>query len=97
MNKPLPHSVAPGNGRVLRQSAIAFGVGGIMQDVDYMCSANRLRIVDPGVLHAEIFLQLPGAFVGDELHVILAAELQTSGGTSLDACRFQPLADSVRA
>ena len=61
-----------------------------------MGSANRLRIVDTGILHAEIFLQLAGTLIGDELHVIFAAKLQTPGGTRLDACRFQPLANPVR-
>ncbi len=68
-----------------------------MQNVDDVGSADRLRIVDAGVLPAEIVAQLFGALFGDELHVVFAAELQTAGGTRLDAGGFQAFAYAVGA
>src|SRR5450759_2375239 len=62
-----------------------------------MRSANGLRIVNAGVLPAEMFLQLFSALLGDEFHVVFAAELQAARGTRLDAGGFQALADAVGA
>src|SRR6266403_772870 len=56
--QPLPHCVRPGDLRIFRQVTVAFGIGRVVEYVDYMRPANRLRIVDAGVLPAEIIAQL---------------------------------------
>src|SRR6267378_7726537 len=95
--KPLPHSVSPRDLRILRQVTVAFGISCIVEHVDHMRSAYRLRIVDAGVLPAEIVAQLLRALLGDEFHVDFGAELETAGRTCLDARGFETLADAVGA
>src|ERR1035441_3647538 len=95
--EPLPHRVAPRDLGIAWQTPVALGIGGIVEYVDHMGSADELRIVDAGVLPAEIFLQLLNALPGDEFHVVFCAELETTGGTCLDACGFETLADAVGA
>src|SRR5437870_3657700 len=97
LSQPLPDGVAPGNLRVLGQSPVEFRPGGIMQHVNHVCAADGLRIVNAGVLISEVFAELLGALLGDELHVFLAAELQAARGTRLDASRLQPLAHTIGA
>src|SRR5208282_2910693 len=62
-----------------------------------MGPADGLWIVHAGVLPAEIFLQLLSALLGNEFHVVFAAELQAASWTRLDAGGFEPLADTVGA
>src|SRR6266404_5111813 len=95
--KPLPHRVSPGDLWIFRKVTVALGIGGVVEHVDNMRSAYRLRIVDAGVLPAEIVAQLFGALLGDEFHVDFGAELETAGRTCLDACRFETLANAVGA
>ena len=66
-----------------------------MQHINYVRAAHRLRIVHARVLKAEIFAELIRALVRDEAHVLLAAKFQAAGRTSLDARRFQTLADAI--
>ncbi len=68
-----------------------------MQHIDHVGSAYGLRIVDAGVLPAEIVAQLLRAFLGDEFHVDLGAELEAAGRAGLDACRFETLPNAVGA
>ena len=68
-----------------------------MQNINHVRSANRLRIVDPGLFESEVFAQLFRTLLGDELHVIFAAKLQAAGRTSLDASRFEALTYAVGA
>src|ERR1700722_13856 len=97
LEQPLPHRVAPGNDGILRQAPIALGIGRVVQNINHMRSANRLRIVDAGLFESEIFAQLFGSFLGDELHVIFAAKLQAAGRASLDAGWLQTLTDAIGA
>src|ERR1039458_1148827 len=53
LEQPLPHCVAPGNHRILRQPAIAFRIGCVMQDVNDVRTTNRLWIVDAGLFKSE--------------------------------------------
>src|SRR5208283_3427048 len=59
--------------------------------------ADGIRVVHAGVLEAGDVAQLFGAALGQELHVLLGAEVQASGRTRLDASRFQARSHSVRA
>src|SRR5712664_741792 len=95
--KPLPDRITPGNCRILRKVTVAFGIGGVVEYVDHVCSADGLRIVDAGVLPAEIVAQLFRALLGDEFHVDFGAELEAARRTCLDACRFETLANAVGA
>ncbi|OLC98927.1 MAG: hypothetical protein AUH86_03745 [Acidobacteria bacterium 13_1_40CM_4_58_4] len=95
LEQPLPDGVAPGNLRVLRQAAVALRISRIVQHVNHVCAADGLGIVHPRFLKAGVVAQLLGTLFGDELHVVLGAELQTSRGTSLDASWFQALPHAV--
>src|SRR5258708_2708316 len=95
--QPLPHRVSPGDLRIFRKVTVALGIGGVVEYVDNMRSAYRLRIVDAGVLPAEIVAQLFRALLGDEFHVDFGAELETAGRTCFDACWFETLANAVGA
>src|ERR1700731_300470 len=97
LEQPLPHRVAPGDHRILRQSSVALRVGRIMQDINDVRSANRLRIVDAGLFKSEVLAQLFRTLLGNELHVIFAAKLQAAGRASLDASRLQALTDAIGA
>src|SRR5260221_7705405 len=97
LEQPFPDRVGPGDLRIFRQAAVAFGIGGVMQHIDHVGSAYGLRIVDAGVLPAEIVAQLLRAFLGDEFHVDLGAELEAAGRTCLDAGGFETLANAVGA
>src|SRR5258708_11141816 len=97
LEQPFPDCVGPRDLRIFRQAAVAFGIGGVMQHIDHVGSAYGLRIVDAGVLPAEIVAQLLRAFLGDEFHVDLGAELEAAGRTCLDAGGFETLANAVGA
>ncbi len=68
-----------------------------MEHVDDVGSADGLRIVDSGILPSEVIAELFGAFFGDELHVIFAAEFQATGGAGLDASGLETFAYAVGA
>src|SRR6266853_5085866 len=51
--KPLPHCVSPGDLRIFRKVTVAFGIGGVVEYVDYMRPADGLWIVNSGVLPSE--------------------------------------------
>src|ERR1039457_894535 len=54
--EPLPPGVAPRDLRIAGQVAVALGIGGIVEYVDHMGSADGLRIVDArGFLSREFF------------------------------------------
>src|SRR5208337_4831739 len=93
--QPLPHRIAPGDLRILGQTAIALGIGGVVEHIDDVRAADGLRIVDAGFVQAELVAQLRSALFGDELHIVLGAELQTAGRAGLDARRLQPRAHAV--
>src|SRR5579872_4763164 len=61
-----------------------------------MRAANRSGVVHASFLEAEVLAQLRGAALGMLQHVVLGAELQTSGGTRLDAGRLEARAHAVR-
>src|SRR6266481_3832146 len=83
--KPLPHSVSPWDLRIFWQIAVALGIGGVVEHVDHVGSADGLRIVDAGILPAEIIAQLLRALLGDKFHVDFGAELETAGRAGLYA------------
>src|SRR6266853_3848684 len=95
--QPLPHCVSPGDLRIFREIAVAFGIGRVVENIDHVRSTDGLRIVDAGILPAEIVAQLLRALLGNEFHVVLGAELETAGRTCLDACRFETLPNAVGA
>ena len=61
-----------------------------------MCALHARGIIDAGIRVA-VAMQLRNALFGFKLHIFLAAEMQTAGGTCLDAGRFQSCANTVRA
>src|ERR1051326_1304852 len=68
-----------------------------MQHVDDVRAADRRRVVDAGAGESGMLAQLRGARIRQRAHLSLGAELQAAGRTRLDARRFEPLADAIRA
>ena len=68
----------------------------VVQHVHHVRAADARRIVHARVLVRGVLAQLRGALLGEILHVVLAAEVQAAGGTSLDAGRLQPRAHAIR-
>ena len=54
LEQPLPHCVAPRDLRIAGQAAVALGIGGVVEYIDHVSPADGLRIVDAGLLHAEV-------------------------------------------
>src|SRR5208282_1332928 len=73
------------------------GIGNIVQHVDHARAIHARRIVHPCLLEVEVLAQLPGASLGEILHVVFAAEVQATGGTGFDAGGLEPLAHAVDA
>ena len=79
------------------KTAVGLGLVDVVQHIDDAGAANSGRIVDAGFLEARNFAQLRGPLFGQELHVVLGAEMQTARRTSLNAGGFQTSSHSVRA
>ena len=97
LEEPLPDRVAPRDSGIFRQTAVALGIGGVVEHVDDVSAADRRWIVDAGILESEIVFELLGALIGYVAHVLFAAEFQATGGTGLDASGFQALAYAIGA
>src|SRR5208282_6859527 len=97
LRRTFPEADYPRNMRIFRQSAIGFGIGNIVQHVDHARAIHARRIVHPCLLEVEVLAQLPGASLGEILHVVFAAEVQATGGTGFDAGGLKPLAHAVDA
>src|ERR1700686_2411031 len=80
---------------ILRQSAVIFRLGGVVQYVDYARAADARWIVDACFGEIVMITKLLGASLGEELHVVLAAEMQAPCWARFDACRLQPFAHAV--
>jgi hypothetical protein len=93
----LPNREAERNARFRGQVAVALGLGGIVQHVNHVRSANRVGIVNPGVLKTGDLAQLRSAIFRYKLHVFFGPEVQAPGGTCLDAGGLQASSHSVRA
>ena len=62
-----------------------------------MRAADARRIVDTGLLVRSVLAKLSGAGLGEFLHVVFAAEVQTAGGARFDAGGLKAFADAVCA
>ena len=97
LQRMLPELHCQRNGGVARQAAVEFWLGGIVEDVNHARAADTRGIVNAGVVVAVVIAELLGALFGEELHVVLGAEVQAASGAGLDASRLEPLADAIRA
>src|SRR5579885_1989868 len=95
LRQPLPDGVAPRDGGIAGQAAVALRIGRIVQHVDHVCAADRLRVVHARLVIPEVLAQLLGALFGDEFHVVFRAELQAACWAGLDAGRLQALPHAV--
>src|SRR5271157_3488742 len=93
----LPHRKRQRNSRFRRKVAILLRLVDVMKHIDNAGAAYGLRVVHAGILEAGDVAQLFGAVLGQELHVVLGAEVQAPGRTRLYAGRFQSCSHSVRA
>src|SRR3989441_1868945 len=82
---------------VLGQTTVKFRLRGVVQDINYSGPAHARRIVHAGMREVGVIAKLFRASFSKELHILLAAEVQASCRTRLNACRFQPFADAIRA
>src|SRR5579864_6531214 len=97
LGQPFPNGVAPRNLRVFGKPAIALGISRIVQYIDDVRAANRLRIIDARLSKSKILAQLLGSLLGDVRHVVFRAELQAARGAGFDAGRLQALTDAIGA
>src|SRR6266446_654693 len=68
-----------------------------MQNVNHSCAANAWRVIYASFREVIVIAKLLRSPLGEELHVVLAAEMQATCGAGFDACRLQPLADAICA
>src|SRR5271155_2563957 len=66
----LPKLDAPRNRGILRQAAIDFRIGCVVQDVDHVRSADTGRIVDAGIPEPRNLTKLFCAALGKILHIV---------------------------
>src|SRR4029079_13153390 len=78
-----------------RGQTVSLGPLDVVQHVNDMRSADRCRIVNTGICKTRNFAQLFCAQPGDLDHVGLGSKLQATGGTRLDARRFETLAYTI--
>src|SRR5258705_8953178 len=97
LQRVLPELHGQRDSRIAGQPAVKFRLGGVVEDVNPASAADARGIVYAGVFITEVIAKLFGAILGKELHVVLGAEMQAAGGAGLDASRFKPLADAIRA
>src|SRR6266851_1004657 len=97
LQRTLPELYGPRNMRVLRQPAVEFRLGSVMQHVNHAGATHARRVIYAGIREVEVIAKLFRASFRKELHIVLATEVQASRGTRLDACRFQPFAHAIRA
>src|SRR5438445_1491338 len=93
----LPKTDRPGNVRIFRQTAVEFGVAGIVKDVDDVSPFHSGWIIDSGVFEAGIFPKLLCTRFGERFHIRLRAKMQAAGRTSLNAGGLQTLCNPVHA
>src|SRR5205807_983299 len=62
-----------------------------------MGAADPIGIINARVFVRSVGVQLVNSLIGEDLHVLFAAEMQAARGTGLDAGRLQPGAHAVRA
>src|SRR5215831_7018918 len=67
-----------------------------MQHVDHSRAAHSRRIVYARFRETVMIAKLLGPPLGNFLHIVLAAKVQASCGTRLDARGLQPFTDAVR-
>ena len=68
-----------------------------MQDIDDARTAHARRIVDAGLFEAEMLTKLLGAVLCQVFHIVLGAEVQTSGRAGLDAGGLESFGDPISA
>src|ERR1700722_19858084 len=81
LERPLPETHRKRNVRIAGQTAVEFGILGIVQDV------NDVSTADAGI--TGIVAELLGAELSQFLHLVLGAEMQATGGARLDASGFE--------
>ncbi len=97
LQRTLPDPHHPRHVRILGQPAVALRMVDVVQHVHDVRAADAGRIVDARVFVRSVLAKLRGARLGQILHVVLGAEVQTAGGAGLDAGRLQARAHAIRA
>src|ERR1700678_1837956 len=95
--RAFPNADEQRNLRILGKAAVFFGMLNIVQHIDHVRTADAGGIVDACVGMGSMLAQLSRAFLRDIYHVLFAAEMETSGGASLDTCRLKPGAHAIGA
>src|SRR5260370_1351135 len=96
LQRTLPELYGPRNMRVLRQAAVEFRLGSVMQHVNHAGATHARRVVHAGIGEVGVIAKLFRASFRKELHVVLAAEVQAPRRTCLDARLLQPFAHAIR-
>ena len=93
----LPKLDAPRNRGILWQTAVNFRIGGVVENIDDVRTADACGIVDACIAEAGNIAELLRALFCEVFHVRFGAEVEAAGGTTLDACGLETLADPVGA
>src|SRR5258706_5490941 len=97
LQRTFPEFYSPRNMRIFREAAVKLRMRGVMQHVNDAGAADALRIVNAGIREVGVVAKLFRAAFSKELHIVLAAKVQTARRTRLDARRFEPLTHAIGA
>src|SRR5260370_19805188 len=96
LQRTLPELYGPRNMGVLRQAAVEFRLGSVMQHVNHAGATHARRVVHAGIGEVRMLAKLFRASLRKEFHVVLAAEVQAARRTRLDARRLRPFPPPIR-
>src|SRR5437879_3778833 len=91
----LPKADRPGNVRVLGQTAIEFGVAGIVEDVNHVSPVYARWIINAGGFETRNFAELFCSRFGKHFHLRLGAKMQAARRTGLNAGGLKALRNPV--
>src|SRR6202049_4512895 len=69
----------------------------VVQHINHMRAADPGRIIYARALVGSVIVQLLDARLGQLFHIVFAAKVQATGGTSLDAGGLKPGTHAIRA
>src|ERR1041384_417949 len=97
LRDPLPISEAEWYLRIGRQASVEFRMLRVVQNVNYVRAADRLRIVHACIRESRHIAKLRRASFSQLFHLVFGAEVQTSGGTGFYTGGLEPGPNSIGA
>src|SRR5260370_2235968 len=90
LQRTLPELYGPRNMRVLRQPAVEFRLGSVMQHVNHARATHARRVVSAGIREVAVIAELLRSSVPKDLPIVPPAAVQASRGTRLSPRPFPP-------